>query len=169
MGSLYSYCYDEKNYFLVVLGGDDKLKKKIYTEITKAEFSPDNNSRYEEKKVRLNGLKTIVCCLDDDKMTHDLWSVHINCANACVFVCNPDMESPESIEKAFDQQFGKKLENKNFSVLVVISSQAKSLRAILGDYRNLKNVCLLHIDDTCLEKNQLINEGIEWMVDNMQA
>lgn len=169
MGFVYSFCYKEKKYFLVILGTDKKFKKRIFARLTGSEPALESKSRYEEKKVYIGGLGTIVCCLDDDNITHELWTVHVNCANACVFICNPDLESQEHIEKTFEWQFENKLCKQDFFILIIVHSKSKFTGSILNIYSNLKNVCMLRIDDSCTKQEEQIDKGVEWLVNNMQS
>lgn len=169
MGLACSSCFGRKTYFSVVLGTDQKFKKELFTRITGFEFASGGTTRYEEKKVLLNGLNMIMCYLDDDKITSDLWSVHINCANACIFVCNPELEDCEIIEKTFDTLFAKKLEKKNFGVLALVRTGESFGKPILQGYNNMKNVQILPVDDSCKERNDVVDQGIDWLIDVIQS
>ncbi|KAL0266106.1 UNVERIFIED_CONTAM: hypothetical protein PYX00_011822 [Menopon gallinae] len=121
MGFVYSWCYKEKNYFLVILGTDKMFKKKTFKRLTGYELPFEN------------------------------------------------LESQEHIEKTFDWQFGKKLDRQDFSVLVIVHSKSKLARPILSNYSNMKNVYMLCIDDGCTKQDEQIDQGIEWLVSNMQS
>lgn len=169
MGFVYSCCFEKKTYFVAILGADQKLKKELFTRITGFEFASGSAKRYDEKKVQLNGLNMIICYLDDDRITLDLWPVHVNCANACLFVCNPEIEDRDLIEKTFETQFSKKLEKKNFGVLALVRTSERFNKPILEGYSNMKNVHILRIDDSCKNRANVLDKGIDWVIDVMQS